>query len=103
MNGYNRKRRKKTRIANKPRFTLFCILCALIIITGISTLTNASANKNAETYSLCISAGDTLWEIARSSNTCGKDLRNVIDDIMRLNHLRSTTLQVGDVIEIPIY
>lgn len=104
MNGYNKKRKKKrTRIANKPRFTLFCILCTLLIIIGVNTLTNASASKTAETYTLCVTSGDTLWEIARASNTTGKDLRNIVDDIMRLNNLHSTNLHVGDILQIPIY
>lgn len=102
MKKCNRKR-KKSKIANKPRFTLFCVLCALIMIVGVSTLTNASADKNSETYSLCISTGDTLWDIARASNTTGKDLRNVVDDIMKLNNMHSTNINVGDVLQIPIY
>jgi LysM repeat protein len=73
------------------------------MIVGVSTLTNASADKNSETYSLCISTGDTLWDIARASNTTGKDLRNVVDDIMKLNNMHSTNINVGDVLQIPIY
>lgn len=99
----SRKIRKKTRIASKPRFTLFCILCALAITTCIGSLTSVQATKSTETYTLLVSAGDTLWEIARSENTIGKDIRNVVDDIMRLNNMRSTNIKAGDTLQIPIY
>lgn len=95
--------RKRTRIASKPRFTLFCVLCVLTLTTCIGSLTSVQATKSTETYTLMVSAGDTLWEIARSENTAGKDVRNVIDDIMKLNNMRSTNIHAGDMLQIPIY
>lgn len=94
------KRRKKLRIANKRRFTAFCMICMFTISAGVA---GVSASKPAETYTLCVSCGDTLWDIAASGNTRGKDIRNVIDDIMKLNNMTSTELHVGDIIEIPVY
>lgn len=95
------KKRKRNKIANKPRFVLFCTLCALLMLVGVNTISNASSDR--ETYTLCVASGDTLWEIARSNNTSGKDLRRVVDDIMKLNNMSNTNLQVGDTLEIPIY
>lgn len=102
MKHLNRKKSKKrTRIANKSRFMLFCSICVLIITMSVSSLTSAQSTKS--TYTLCVASGDTLWEIARSSNTKDKDLRKVVDDIMRLNNMRSTNIKSGDIIQIPIY
>lgn len=104
MKKINRKASKKrTRISSRPRFALFCILCILVISGLIGSFTNVQATKSAEVYTLCISSGDTLWEIARSCNTEGRDLRKVIDDIMKLNNMRGTDLQVGDTLQVPIY
>lgn len=98
----NRKKlKRRTRIANKSRFMLFFSVCVLIITLSISSLTSAQSAK--PTYQLCVASGDTLWEIARSSNTKNKDLRKVVDDIMKLNNMRSTNIKSGDIIQIPIY
>lgn len=102
---YNRNNRRKrhTRIASKPRFITFLLLCIMAACSFAGFFTNATADKESETYTLCISAGDTLWDIAASANTAKKDVRNVIDDIMKLNNLKSPALNVGDTIEIPVY
>ena len=99
----NRKSKKRTRVANKPRFTLFCAICVLILTMSVGTLTSAQATRSEQSYMLCVSTGDTLWDIARSSNTKGKDLRRVVDDIMKLNNMRSTNIKSGDMLRIPIY
>ena len=102
MKHSNRKKSKRrTRITNKSRFMMFCSVCVLIITMSISSLTNAQSTKS--TYTLCVASGDTLWEIARSSNTKDKDLRKVVDDIMKINNMRSTKIKSGDIIEVPIY
>ncbi len=100
----NRKRTKKrTRIAKKPRFVLFCAMCVMVISCCIGSITSVRATKTAEVYTLLVSPGDTLWEIARSCNTEGKDIRNVVDEIMKLNNMRGTDLKVGDTLTLPVY
>lgn len=103
MKKSSRRKIKRTRIANKPRFVIFCALCVFALTICIGSLTSAQATKCADTYTLCISSGDTLWEIARGANTQGKDIRNVIDDIMKLNNMHDTDLKIGDTITIPVY
>lgn len=104
MKKSSRKRTKKrTRIAKKPRFALFCTICVMVISCCIGSITSVRATKTAEVYTLLISPGDTLWEIARSCNTEDRDIRNVVDEIMRLNNMRGTDLKVGDTLTLPIY
>lgn len=103
MKQSNIKKIKRTRIANKPRFITFCALCVFALTICIGSLTSAQATKCADTYTLCVSSGDTLWEIARGANSRGKDVRKVIDDIMKLNNMLGTELKIGDTITIPIY
>lgn len=101
-NTVNRKIKKRTRVVNKPRFMLFCAAC-LVTVMCVCSLTVVQATKQSQSYMICVASGDTLWEIARSSNTKGKDLRKVIDDIIKLNNMRSTNIQSGDMLQIPIY
>lgn len=98
-----KKTTKRTRIANKSRFMMFCSICVLIITLSVGSFTSVQATKSTETYTLCVASGDTLWEIARSSNTKNKDLRKVVDDIMKINNMRSTNIKSGDMLRIPIY
>ncbi len=98
----NRKRTKKRiRIAKKPRFALFCAMCVMVM--SCCAFTSARATKTAEFYTLLVSPGDTLWEIARSCNTEGKDIRNVVDEIMKLNNMRGADLKAGDTLTLPVY
>lgn len=100
---YAKNRKRRTRIASKPRFIAFSLFCIMTVCALAGFFTSASADKESETYTLCISAGDTLWDIAASTNHTKRDVRNVIDDIMKLNNLKSPTLNVGDTIQIPVY
>ncbi len=50
--------------------------------------------------STVVQPGDTLWSIARS--VAGEaDVRDVVDEIQRLNDLEGTTLVPGQVLELP--
>lgn len=94
--------KKRTKIVNKTRFTLFVAVTALTAVL-FGVFCSASASKEAETYVLTVSYGDTLWDIANENNTRSKDVRSVVDDIMRLNHLTDTSINCGDELIIPIY
>jgi nucleoid-associated protein YgaU len=54
------------------------------------------------TTSYRIRGGDTLWQIAADYGPDGMDRRQVVSVIERLNDLDAGSLQVGQVIEIPV-
>lgn len=94
-----KKQRKTITITNHRRFTAFCAVCILGILLLLNTA--ATANRNVEFYQLTVSAGDTLWAIARENNPQNKDIRRVIDEIKRYNQLGNTPLYVGQQLLIP--
>nr|WP_179722155.1 LysM peptidoglycan-binding domain-containing protein [Petropleomorpha daqingensis] len=55
-------------------------------LTGVSTVT--------------VEPGDTLWSVA-SSVAGDRDVREVVDEIQRLNHLAGADLQVGQTLQLP--
>jgi nucleoid-associated protein YgaU len=55
-------------------------------LTGVSTVT--------------VESGDTLWSVA-SSVAGDRDVRQVVDEIQRLNHLDGVDLQAGQVLQLP--
>ena len=97
-----KRHKKRYRIANKRRFITFCTVCMLIILC-VFNLINASAVKNRETITISVASGDTLWSIASEANTSGKDVRNVINDIMVLNNLSGSNITKGQSLIVPVY
>jgi LysM repeat protein len=51
--------------------------------------------------SVVVETGDTLWSIAGSVAGPGDDVRAVVDQIQRLNHLRGTELVPGQSLRLP--
>lgn len=46
-------------------------------------------------------AGETLWQIAGEYSEPGQDVREVVDEVMDLNELRSSELRAGQELLIP--
>lgn len=96
-------KRKKLKIVNKTRFTIFCLSMAGLFSLGVSSAVNfAGANSRPETLAVYVQPGDTLWDIARTNNPGGRDLRRLVRDIRLINGLDSAVIQAGDRLEIPL-
>ena len=92
-----RRRRIFTRVT-----VLFSIL-AVMTAAGISALTTAFARDTAVSYdTIIVASGDTLWDIAAKYNTSNRDIRTVVDNIMRVNGMTTTRICAGDKISIPV-
>ena len=89
------------KIKNKSKFirSIVIILGIIIILSLITSKSLSHAEKEYKT--ICVESGDTLWSIAQRYNTKNRDIRYVVDDIMRANDLDSTRLHVGDTLVIP--
>ena len=100
---HRRNSKRRSRIANKKRFTSFCVFCVMCVVFLFGALNSATATKHSDIFVMTVSAGDTLWEIASENNPQNMDVRDVIDDIVRLNRMTETNLHAGDKIIIPVY
>ncbi len=96
-------RRRKTMKRRKQNRTMFIALLIFTFIFSTFIATGATASKVASTATLYITSGDTLWDIASSCNTNGDDVRDIMDDIMKLNNMKTAQLHIGDEILIPVY
>ena len=83
------------------RLAVMFAALALIATVGVGALTTAFA-RGAEYEAVTVQKGDTLWDIAVKHNYAGRDVRDVVDKIMRANDMRSADIRVGDTIYIPI-
>ena len=85
------------------RLTGLFAVHSVITTAGVSALTTALARDLGTVYETVIVAkGDTLWDIASAHNYSGRDVRAVVEDIMRANDMSSAGICVGDRVIVPI-
>ncbi len=95
---------KKYKIVNKFRFffgitTLILIAAALILLIFKYTL--SKGNQEKPLYSnYTVKYSQTVWDIAEETNYRG-DIRELVDEIIRVNQLEDSTIYPGQLIAIP--
>lgn len=98
------KRKKRIRIINKAKFTLFCIVSIFAFSMAFSGLLNGVMAKTAarETATVVVQQGDTLWKIASENNPGNKDIRKLVHEIIDCNELTSATIFENQCLNIPL-
>ena len=100
------RREKAAKIYRRMVFTRLAVLfaaLAVIATVGVGALTTAFARDTDTVYeTVIVTKGDTLWDIAKAHNYANRDVRAVVDNIMRANNLSSANIRVGDRINIPL-
>jgi LysM repeat protein len=93
-----RSAKQKRRTRTLRLLMLVLVLAGLIVAPRtVFTMGHTEAPVPA-TYT--VAESDTLWEIA-SRHSEGQDVRNVIYAIKQTNHLKTATVQPGQVLLIP--
>ncbi len=95
------------RITNKNKFirSILLILVMILFITffiGKSTL----SHKEIEYKTIYVSQGDTLWNIAKANQISNsyyknKDVRYIISDLMKINNLENSNININQKLLIP--
>ena len=96
------------KIVNKRKFLRTIIVLGIILFLLFFCLTSTyskSTNKFKEEY---ISEGDTLWQIAQrelNNNKYyeNKEIRNIVQELKKINNLENANLKVGQKIIIPTF
>jgi nucleoid-associated protein YgaU len=91
-----------TSIASTRLRALSIISNTVVVILLLLASAVQATPDPTQTTSYRIRGGDTLWQIAADYGPQGMDRRQVVSVIEHLNDLDAGTLQVGQVIEIPI-
>lgn len=96
------------KITNVKKFirSILIILGMILIITLLISKATLS-HKEVEYKTIYVSKGDTLWNIAKSNQISNeyyknKDVRYIINDIMKVNNLSNSNINVNQEILIPI-
>ncbi|EXX89821.1 LexA family transcriptional regulator [Paenibacillus darwinianus] len=78
----------------------------LILFTGFAIVQSGASGTKAEAAAkgertIIVSSGDTLWEIARSVQPEGDDVRKTVYMIKKRNGLSGSALQAGQSLIVP--
>ncbi len=96
---------KRVRIVNQRRFITSLTFLILISFTIVSFLTGSIFSEGLENkieVEYTVVSGDTLWSIASEYTPRGKDVRDLIYRITRLNDLKTSRIAPGNTIMIPV-
>lgn len=95
------------KIVNIKKFIRSITIVVLVII-GLSLLiSNTTYSHGEKQYkTIYVSEGDTLWNIAKTNQSIndyykGKDVRYILNDLINVNNLKSTTITVNQELRIP--
>lgn len=81
--------------------TVLAVCLALAAGSVAQRATAGTPGVAVEVTSHTVVAGETLWRIASAITEPGEDVRAAVDQLMDLNGLESTGLQVGQQLLIP--
>jgi len=76
-------------------------ITVIVVLLLLASAGHATPDPS-ETMSYRVKGGDTLWQIAADYGPQNTDRRAVIAVIERINGIDAATLQVGQVIDIPV-
>jgi len=85
--------------------SIFIILLLTILFILLIGKTSYS-NKKIEYKTICVSEGDTLWNIAKSNQINNeyykeKDIRYIVNDIINKNNLKNANISINQELLIP--
>lgn len=96
-------------IKSKKKFVRAILLIIGITIGLVLVMTNKTFSHQEIKYkNVAVLSGDTLWDIAREEKDTNSyydknDIRDIIEDIKKINNLDSSNLKVNQVLAIPTY
>jgi hypothetical protein len=95
-----RARANSVRLTRRGRLVVFGVSLAATIGLGLVAATGSLADDQPEpTRVVTVQPGQTLWDIA--SGVSRGDVRSTMAHLEAINHLDSTTLQVGQHLRVP--
>lgn len=83
------------------------IVFGIILCLSLFVMKSSLSYKELEYKTIFVDNGDTLWSIStdlQSSNPYykGKDIRDITEDLTKINSLNSKTIYVGQELQIPM-
>ena len=95
------------KIVDKRKFIRSLIVIGGVILLISFIFTNKTLSHAETNYKkIYVSSGDTLWNIAQEQKSTNqyfedKDIRTIIDEIKYTNNLNTSSLNIGQELNIP--
>ena len=96
-------------VKNKGKFVrTILMIVGMILFINILIPDKSYSHKELEYKTVSVLSGDTLWSIGKEEQEDneyyqGKDVRDIVQDIKKINKLSSASLKVNQKLEIPTY
>lgn len=96
------------RIKNVKKFIRsILIILGIILVITLFVSKSSFSYKEIEYKTIYVSEGDTLWNIAKSNQRNNpyyknKDIRYILDDLMKINNLSNSNIVIDQEILIPV-
>ncbi len=87
---------------SKTKLSKYITILALILVLIFIAITS-QGSKPIKYRNITIEKGDTLWSIVKSYQSNEIDPRKMINQIKRINDLKTAVLQPGQTIKIPSF
>lgn len=81
---------------------LIVLFCLPIAVLKNSSGAASDGAEPMEVVSYTVAPGDTLWSYAERVTPEGGDVSETVEELKQLNHLQTSSLQVGQRIVVPI-
>lgn len=97
----------KLKIVNLPKFIRSVIIIFSILIGIMFVISNKSLSHGDTQYkTIYVSQGDTLWNIAKCEKQDNpyfenKDIRDIVNQIKKINSLTNSNLVINQELKIP--
>ena len=100
-----KKTNKKYRIKSKFRFIMFVVVVLGIAVGTFGYFTGSDVSiaqvQPAEPITVEVTAGDTVWDIAKHFTSNGTDIRKAVYEICEANDLQDAQIHSGMILTIP--
>lgn len=96
------------KIVDKRKFIRSLIMIGVVILLISFIFTNKTLSHAETSYKkIYVSSGDSLWNIAQEQKSTNqyfedKDIRTIIDEIKYTNNLNTSSLNIGQELNIPV-
>jgi LysM repeat protein len=82
---------------------LIAVFAVGLLALSLCACNETKASEYSETTTVYVDSGDTLWGIARECSNEHYDIREVIDEIKKINDMSDNTIYPGQKLKIPVY
>jgi hypothetical protein len=96
----DRRRAHGARIAGPIAWAL-ALAAALAIVGSLPTLGSGAPSRATSSITVRVATSDTLWSIAAAHPAPGLSTASTVDEIARMNGLRTSSVRPGSLLKVP--